>query len=385
MFKYLIQDENFIFSKENFIMESENIDSTIKHLAKISNDIQNLDSRYNPYDPIKNYLFALIYKIENLFLKNPDLYNIGIFAFEESVANSKETKEIYVLKDYSMNTAEAIRILSNSENSTEFKTEETLRLLKAEKKLNLDYDFLQCSDEITHSSSLKIRQPEGLKKLLRVLTEETFLKGSNFLTKEKRIEVYKNIVGHFMPEECFNYEKLFQESAITLEIRNKEYSNMNELSGMHFCCYMASVHGDFGLGENIPDHLMFVYLNLIFLQFKHKMGFSKFVQLTDEEGTSYIFCINKDKQVDASEYYYCKNLVCQFNQKLNFHFDSNFNSNLERKELSLLDVMKLCMGPVSEKAKHAFEELFIYLERHSLNNDMDKERKELSKKISQRI
>lgn len=148
MFKYLIKDQEFTFSKENFLVNEENIDLKIKHLAKVASQIQDLNPLYNPYTPLKNIIFAIIYAIENLFLKNPDLYNVGIFAFKESMAVSEETKKIYVLKNYSVSTVSAINMVQHSASlpnagwTQEQETNEILRLLAAEeKKITLDYEF----------------------------------------------------------------------------------------------------------------------------------------------------------------------------------------------------------------------------------------------------
>jgi len=393
MFKYLIKDEKFTFSKENFLVNDENIDLKIEHLARVASQIQELDNSYNPYTPLKNLIFATIYAIENLFLKNPDLYNVGIFAFEESKVFSPETKKIYVLKNYSMSTVSAINTVSRSAISPdsswtkEQEVNQILRLLAAEeeKELNLDYEFIELSGMISGMSSLHIRQSKELKEFLNVLTNETFLKESNFLSKERRIEIYQRIVSYFMPAECFNYDKLFKESEFCLEIRGKKYNNINEVLGLHSYYYVSNN----GLSSEYNIHLNFIYLNLIYLQFKHKTQVVKIFHLDEEGSQCQIFCcVDNNSQVDVNEYFYCKNIASQFNKSLMVQFieESEMNKNRPFKEISLSDFMRLCMiNPNKEEIISEFNELFNYIDKIDLHENLQEAGHNLYEKMNKRL
>lgn len=393
MFKYLIKDEKFSFSKENFIKDNEDIGFKIKHLARVASQIQELDTSYNPYTPLKNLIFAIIYAIENLFLKNPELYNVGIFSCNESMDVSEETKKIYVLKNYSLNTVSAINMIRHSANlpnagwTKEQETNEILRLLAAEeKKITLDYEFSEFSGMISGLCSSNIRQPEGLKDLLKVLTQETFLEKSNFLSKERRIEIYKRIVGHFMPEECFNYDKIFEESEFCLEIRGKKHNNMNELLGLHSYYYISNN----GLSREEKLHLNFIYLNLIYLQFRCKTQVLKILYLVEEAEKCQIFCcVNNDHSFDISEYFYCKHLAYTFNKNLVVRFidESLLNKSQRFKEISLSDFMKLCIDSDNNKEEiiSEFSELFSYIDKIELHKTLVDSSPNLSEKTNKRI
>lgn len=393
MFKYLIKDEKFTFSKENFLVNDENIDLKIKYLARVASQIQEMDILYNPYSPLKNLIFATIYAIENLFLKNCDLYNVGIFAFEESKISSQESKKIYVLNNYSMSTVSAINTVFKSASSPnagwtkEQEANEILRLLHAEEenKLNLDYNFFEFSGIISSMSSFHIRQPEGIKEFLQVLTNETFLGKSNFLSKEKRIEMYKRIVGHFMPEECFSYEKLFKESELCLEIRGKRYNNINQILGLHAFYYISNNR----LSREDNIHLNFIYLNLIYLQFRHKTQVLKIFHLDEKGNKCQIFCcVDNNSQVDVNEYFYCKNIASQFNKSLVVQFidESEMNKNRPFKEISLSDFMRLCIiNPDKEEIISEFNELFNYIDKIELHENLQEAGQNLYEKMNKRL